>query len=123
MVWWIRLDYYQASIIKRVRSCHRIPRTSCFFILKLDNILRSDLNCSTSYGRSTHLKPLIGLLLVSFICLGEKNSLKCLLIGGQGGRLSPHVQTVSTSVMSKLVKYFFVKFSNPEKVRIFCSTQ
>ena len=34
--------------------------------------------------------------------LGEKNSLEYLLIAG--GRLSLHVQTVSTSLMSRLVK-------------------
>ena len=47
-------------------------------------------------------KYLLGLLLVSFVWLGEKNSPKYSLIGG--GRSSPLVQTVSASLMSKLVK-------------------
>ena len=62
----------------RSNLAHRL-----FFIFQLENILRSDLNFSTSYGRSIDLKSLSGLLLVSFIWLGEKNSLKYLLIGGR----------------------------------------
>ena len=64
--------------IRRVRSCVRIPRTNCFFYFQLENILRSNLNFSTSYGRSTDLKFILRLLLVSFIWLGEKISLKYL---------------------------------------------
>ena len=73
-----------------------------FFIFHLENILRSNLNFSTSYSRSTDLKSLLGLLLVSFTWLGEKISLKYLV--RRGDVCPPHVQTVSTSLMSKLVK-------------------
>ena len=41
------------------------------FIFHLENILRSYLNFSTSYGSLTDLKPLLDLLFVSFIWLGE----------------------------------------------------
>ena len=54
------------------RSYVRISSTNYFFILQLEIILRSNLNSSTCYGRSTDLKSLLGLLLVSFIWLGEK---------------------------------------------------
>ena len=47
-----------------------------FFIFQLENILRSNLNLSTSYGRSTDLKSFLGLLLGVFLWLGEKISLK-----------------------------------------------
>ena len=60
-----------------------------FFILQLEIILRSNLNSATCYGRSTDLKSLLGLLLLSFIWLGERISLTYLLIGGGGERLSP----------------------------------
>ena len=43
------------------------PAHQLFFILQLENILRSNLNFSTSYGRLTDLKSFLGLLLVSFI--------------------------------------------------------
>ena len=52
-----------------------------FFKFQLENILRSNLNYSTSHDRLTDLKSLLGLLLVSFIRLGEKILLKYLLIG------------------------------------------
>ena len=42
------------------------------FIFELENILRSNLNFLTSYGRLTDFKSFLGLLLVSFIWLGEK---------------------------------------------------
>ena len=61
------------------------PTYQLFFILQLENILQSHLNFSTSYGRLTDLKSLLRLFLVSFIWLGEKNSLKYFLIGGGGG--------------------------------------
>ena len=67
-----------------------------FFIFHFKNILRSNLKFSTSYGRPTDLKSLLGLLLVSFIWLDEKISQKYLLIG----------QTVSTLLMSRLVDDF-----------------
>ena len=41
------------------------------FFFQLKNILRSYLKFSTSYARSTDLKSLFELLLVSFIWLGE----------------------------------------------------
>jgi len=46
-------------------------RTRTFFFPP-ENISRSFLNFSSSYGCSTDLKFLLGLLLVSFIWLGEK---------------------------------------------------
>ena len=77
------------------------PTHQLFFIFQLENIFRANLSFSTSYGRLTDFKSFLGLLLVRFLWLGEKNSLKYLLNGG--GRFSRHVQTVSTSLMSKLV--------------------
>ena len=53
------------------RSCVRISRTTCLIFL-LENILRSNLNFSTSYGRLTDLKSVLGLFLVSFIWLWVK---------------------------------------------------
>ena len=53
-----------------------------FCIFQLENILRSNFNFSTSYGRSTDLKSLLGLFSASFIWVREKISLKYLLIGG-----------------------------------------
>ena len=79
------------------------PAHQLFFIFQPENILRSNLNFSTSYGRSTDLKSLLGLLLVSFLWFGGKLSLKYLLHGGVDV-CPPHVQTVSTSLVSKLVK-------------------
>ena len=61
------------------------PAHHLFFIFELENILRSKL------------------LLVSFIWLGEKISLKYLLPDGVDV-CPPKVQIVSTSLMSKLVK-------------------
>ena len=58
------------------------PAHQLSFIFQLEIILRSHLNFSTSYGRLTDLKSLLGLFLVSFIWLGEKISQKYLLIGG-----------------------------------------
>ena len=58
------------------------PAHQLFLILKRDNILRSNLNFSTSYGRSTDWTSFWELLLVSFIWVGEKISLKYLLISG-----------------------------------------
>ena len=52
------------------------PAHQLFFILQLEDILRSNLNFSTAYGSLTVLKSLLGLLLVRFIRLGEKISLK-----------------------------------------------
>ena len=59
------------------------PAELSFFIFKLEKILRSNLIFSTSYSRSTDLESLLGLLLVSFIWLEEKNSLKHLLLDGR----------------------------------------
>ena len=55
-----------------------------FFIFQLENILRSNLKFSTSYRCS-----ILGLLLVSFMLLGETISLKYLLIGW-GDKRPPH---------------------------------
>ena len=63
------------------------PVHHLLFIFQPENILRSNLNFSTSYGRLTDLRSLLGLLLVTLIWLGERNSLKYLFLSG--GRLSP----------------------------------
>ena len=52
------------------------PAHQVFFIFQLEDILRSYFNFSTSYGRSTDFKSLIGLLLGIFIWFREKNSLE-----------------------------------------------
>ena len=57
------------------------PAHQISFIFQPENILRSYLNFSTSYGRSTDSKSLLGLSSVSFKWLGEQISLKYLLIG------------------------------------------
>ena len=62
------------------------PAHGFFFIFQLQNILLFNLNFSTSYGRSTDFKSLLGLLLVSFIWLGEKFHYNIYL--SAGGRLS-----------------------------------
>ena len=59
----------------RSNSAHQL----CL-IFQLENFLRSDLNLSTSYGRSTDSESLSGLFFVSFIWLGVKISLKSLLL-------------------------------------------
>ena len=56
------------------------PVRTFFFIFQLENILLSYLKFSTSYGRSIDLKSYLRLLLVRFLWLGEKISLKYLLI-------------------------------------------
>ena len=61
------------------------PAHHHFFIFEPENILGFTLIFSTSYGRLTDLKSLLGLLLVSFIWLGQKISLKYLFLGGRGG--------------------------------------
>ena len=86
------------------------PTYQLSFIFQLENLLRSNLNFSTSYGRLTDFKSILGFKLVSFIWLGEKISLKYLLIGGVDV-CPPHVQTVSTSLTSKLVKSFKTRIS------------
>ena len=70
------------------------PAQWLFFIFQLENILRSDLNFSTSYGPLTDLKSLsLGLTFIIRVIISEfymawrKNFTKNLLIGG--GRLSP----------------------------------
>ena len=63
------------------------PAYRLFLIFQLVNILRSNLNFSTSYGRSTDFKSLLGLLLVSFIWLGEKKYHYNIYLSA-GGRLS-----------------------------------
>ena len=65
------------------------PAHHLLFIFQLENISRSYLNLSTSYGCSTDLESLLGLLLVSFIWLEEKNSLKHLLPDGRD--VCPHM--------------------------------
>ena len=52
------------------------PAHQLSFIFQPENILRSNLNFLTSYGRLTDLKSFFGLLLLSLIWLGEKISLK-----------------------------------------------
>ena len=61
-------------------------RNNFLFIFQLENILRSNLNFSTTYGRLTDLKSLIGLQSVSFIWLGKK--ITKIFTYRRGGRLS-----------------------------------
>ena len=89
------------------------PAHRLFLIFQLENILRSNLNFSTSYGRSTDWMSVLGLLWVTFIWLEQKISLQCILIGGVDV-CPPHVQTVSTSFMSKLVKVKLSQKSNEQ---------
>ena len=49
-------------MLLRDRSCVRFPRTNCFFIFQQENILRLNLNFSTSYGRLTDFKFFLGLI-------------------------------------------------------------
>ena len=63
------------SIIQSPMVMRSNPADEQFFIFQLKNILRSYLNFSTSYGRSTDLKSLLGLLSMSLIWLGQKTSL------------------------------------------------
>ena len=56
----VKLKSYTSKVM-RSNLAHRL-----FFIFQFENILRSNLNISTSEGRSTDLKSLLGLLLVSF---------------------------------------------------------
>ena len=88
------------------------PAHQLCLIFQLETFLRSDLNLSTSYGRSTDLESLSGLFFVSFIWLGVKISLKSLLPGGTF--VLPHALTVSRSLMFKLIKFIFriTYFSN-----------
>ena len=58
-----------------------------FFIFKLENFLRSYLNFSTSYGRSTE-----------FYTAWRKNSLERQILGGERGTFD------TPPLMSKLVK-------------------
>ena len=58
------------------------PAHEFFFLIQLENILRSNSNLSSSYGRWTDLKSSLGLNLVNFIWLEEKISLKYLFPGG-----------------------------------------
>ena len=77
LLWyWLRFECTRSKVM-RSNPAHQL-----FFIFKLENILRCNLNFSTSYGRSTDRNSLIGPLLVSFIWLEENISLKYLLIGG-----------------------------------------
>ena len=74
MVQWIRFE-------SKVELGHAFEsRAQTVFIFQLENILRSNWNFLTSYGRSTDLVS--GLLWVCFIWLGKNISLKYLLIGG-----------------------------------------
>ena len=58
------------------------PAQQLSLILQTENILRSNLNFSTSYDRYTDLKSLLELLFVSLVWLGEKFLLKYLFLGG-----------------------------------------
>ena len=52
------------------------PAHKLYFIFQLENIFRSNLTFWTFYGRFTNLQSLLDLLLVSFLWLAEKISLK-----------------------------------------------
>ena len=71
------------------------PAHQLFFRFQLENILRSNLNFSTCYGRSTDWKSLLGLKLVSLISL-EKNLTKIFTFGGGGTVFSPFPDDVKT---------------------------
>ena len=62
------------------------PAQQPFFYFRLENISKSYLNFSTFNGRSTDTKSLLGLLLVSFVCLREQIHSKNFY--RRGGRLS-----------------------------------
>ena len=49
------------------QSGHGVDELPVFFIFQLENILRSYLNFSTSYGRLPDLKSLLGSLLMRFL--------------------------------------------------------
>ena len=70
VVKWIRFEAKTSEVMRSNPTHHP------FFLFQFENILRSKVNFSTSYGRLIDLKSLLGLLLVSFIWLGEKISLK-----------------------------------------------
>ena len=53
-----------------------------FFIFETENTLRSNLNFTSFYGRSTDFKVLIRVNLSEFYMAWRKISLKYLLIGG-----------------------------------------
>ena len=98
LVWGV-VDKMKTGTRKVMRSNHA---NDFLFIFQLENIWRSNLKFSTSYGRQTDLKFILGLLLVISIWLEENISLKYLLIGGVDV-CPPHAQTVSTSLMPRLV--------------------
>ena len=78
----------KSNVVKGIRfkAMARIVMRSnpelTFFYFLIQKYFTIYYEFSTSFGRSTDLKFLFGLLLVSFIWLGEKISLKCLLPGG-----------------------------------------
>ena len=71
------MDKIKSRMRKVMRSN---PAHDLLFIFQLENISRSNLKFSAFYGCSTDFKSFFGLLLVSFLWLGETISLKYLLI-------------------------------------------
>ena len=95
------------------------PANQLFFIFQPENVLRSNLNFSTSYGRLTDLKSLLRLLLVIFIWVWEKNSLKYLFLGG--GCLSSYDDYKSRDQnmnISRLRIQRFESLKNPQNPEI-----
>ena len=56
------------------------PVHQLFFIFLLENISRTNLNLSSSYGHSTDLKSLLGLLLVSLSFVQKKTLKRSILV-------------------------------------------
>ena len=88
--------------VRRYRSCVRIPLTNSF--LFFNSKIFYDLFKFPDFLRSLdRFKVLIGVNISEFYIALRKISLQYLLIGGVNV-CPPHVKTVSTSLMSKLVK-------------------
>ena len=71
-----------------MRAMRSNPAHKLYFIFQLENIFRSNLTFWTFYGRFTNLQSLLDLLLVSFLWLAEKISLKYCIYLSAGRRLS-----------------------------------
>ena len=97
MVWWIRFET-KTSKVMRSNPAHQL----FFFIFQLENILRPNLNFSTSCGRLTDFKSFSEVIISEFYMAWRKNFTK---------RLSPYVQTVSTYVQTSL-KHDFLENLN-----------
>ena len=100
------------------------PAHQLFFISSPENILRSNLNSSTSYGRLIDFKSFSGLL-VRFLWLGDKISLTYLLIGGAGPPCpdevdSAYVQTNGCPLPFKICENHDFKIFDNRRIECFC---